>query len=152
MAQWTDRLAWKKLVSGESCPVCLSGRPLDVIAEVENCWLTMSDPGSPALPGTCALFVRRHVVELHDLNDEEAIQFMAALRRVSALLHAVTGAVKLNLECHGNTIPHLHVHFFPRSRGDPFEQGPIIPGLQGSPDGQRRHAAIRRRLIEQFGA
>ena len=32
-----------------------------------------------------------------------------------------TQPVKVNYEIHGNTIPHLHVHVFPRFRGDPFE-------------------------------
>ena len=36
-----------------------------------------------------------------------------------------TGAAKLNYEIPGNTIPHLHMHLFPRFRGDPFADGPI---------------------------
>jgi hypothetical protein len=32
---------------------------------------------------------------------------------------------KMNYEIHGNTIPHLHMHLFPRFDGDPFEGGPI---------------------------
>ena len=32
-----------------------------------------------------------------------------------------SGATKMNYEVHGNTIPHLHMHFFPRYAGDPFE-------------------------------
>ena len=35
--------------------------------------------------------------------------------------------MKMNYEVHGNTAPHLHVHFFPRYRGDQFEGGPINP-------------------------
>jgi diadenosine tetraphosphate (Ap4A) HIT family hydrolase len=37
----------------------------------------------------------------------------------------VTEAVKMNYEIHGNTLPHLHMHFFPRRRGDPFEDRAI---------------------------
>jgi diadenosine tetraphosphate (Ap4A) HIT family hydrolase len=33
--------------------------------------------------------------------------------------------VKLNWEIHGNTIPHLHAHLFPRYVGDRFEGRPI---------------------------
>ena len=59
---------------------------------------------------------------------------MKDLQRVSKALHAITGAVKLNYEIHGNTIPHLHVHLFPRYKGDPFEGGPIDPRrVQTSP-------------------
>jgi diadenosine tetraphosphate (Ap4A) HIT family hydrolase len=54
---------------------------------------------------------------------------MRDLQRVAAALQEITKAVKLNYEIHGNTLPHLHVHLFPRYRGDPFEGGPINPQL-----------------------
>ena len=54
---------------------------------------------------------------------------MRDLQRVSKIVQEITGAVKLNYEIHGNTIPHLHVHLFPRYKGDPFEDGPINPRL-----------------------
>jgi diadenosine tetraphosphate (Ap4A) HIT family hydrolase len=119
-----------------------------VIAKVEGCWLTMDDASAPALPGTCALFHRRHAVELHELSAAEAACFMAAVQRVTALLQAASGAVKINYEVHGNTIPHLHMHFFPRYRRDPFERGPVDPRRGGSSDDLRRLLAIRRKLIE----
>jgi diadenosine tetraphosphate (Ap4A) HIT family hydrolase len=31
----------------------------------------------------------------------------------------------MNYEIHGNTIPHLHLHLFPRFAGDPFQGRPI---------------------------
>jgi diadenosine tetraphosphate (Ap4A) HIT family hydrolase len=124
------------------------GEPTHVIAEVEGCWLTMDEASAPALPGTCALFHQRHAVELHELSAAEAAAFIAAVQRVAALLQEATGAVKINYEVHGNTIPHLHMHFFPRYRGDPFEGGPVDPRIGGSPDDLGRHLAIRRKLIE----
>lgn len=45
----------------------------------------------------------------------------------------VTGAVKINYEIHGNSIPHLHMHFFPHYRGDQFEGGSINPKLTVQP-------------------
>jgi hypothetical protein len=44
--------------------------------------------------------------------------------RVSSALPAITGSVKLDYEIHGNTLRHLHMHFFPRYAGDPFEGVP----------------------------
>jgi diadenosine tetraphosphate (Ap4A) HIT family hydrolase len=64
-------------------------------------------------------------VELHDLGDAEAFSLMGDMRRVSRALKDVTGAVKINVDIHGNTLPHLHAHFFPRYVGDPYEDGPI---------------------------
>jgi diadenosine tetraphosphate (Ap4A) HIT family hydrolase len=108
----------------------------------------MAADAAPALPGMCSLFMKRHAVDLHDLSPEEGAGFMTAAQSVSRFLAKSTGAVKINYEMHGNTIPHLHMHFFPRYRGDPFETGPIDPRVEGSPDDLQRHLTIRRRLIE----
>jgi len=59
--------------------------------------------------------------------DPEGAAFMRDLRKASKALSQVTGAVKLNFEIHGNTIPHLHVHIYPRYLGDTFEGRPINP-------------------------
>ena len=77
--------------------------------------------------GYACLVFRRHAVELHDLTEAEGTSFMRDIRRLSAALQDVTGAVKLNYEVHGNSIPHLHMHFLPRYPADPFEGGPIDP-------------------------
>jgi diadenosine tetraphosphate (Ap4A) HIT family hydrolase len=34
---------------------------------------------------------------------------------------------KMNYEIHGNTLPHLHLHPYPRASDDPFVGGPIDP-------------------------
>ena len=127
MSRWNDAEGWRALVSGEACPICASmreeGRPRGCIAELEATYLT-THRGMP-VRGYCCLVLRRHAVELHDLGDAEAEALMRDMRRVSEALQSATGAVKINVEIHGNTIPHLHVHFFPRYPGDRFEGGPI---------------------------
>ena len=42
-------------------------------------------------------------------------------------MKAKVNGIEVNYEIHGNTVPHLHVHIFPRYIGDPFEGGPINP-------------------------
>lgn len=41
------------------------------------------------------------------------------------MLKTVSGAVKSNYEIHGNSMPHLHAHLFPRYLDDPFPSAPI---------------------------
>jgi diadenosine tetraphosphate (Ap4A) HIT family hydrolase len=125
MSKWTEPEEWERLRSGESCPVCLRGGPLDAFAELEESFLTAS-PGA-TIRGNCVLFLKRHAVELHDLSPPEAAAFILDARRASRAIQEVTGAVKMNYEIHGNTIPHLHMHIFPRYVGDPFENRPIDP-------------------------
>ena len=147
MARWGEAL-WPELLSGEGCPICLGGQPADVIGGLQTSWLTMADEATaPALPGTCALFHRRHAVDLHDLTLGEGAAFMHDVQTVSRALGEASGAVKINYQIHGNTIPHLHLHLFPRYRGDPFEGGPIDPRVRGTEEGRRKHRGIRQALI-----
>ena len=125
MSSWRDADAWARQCSGEACVICADGGPRDVLAALEVSQATMGDDA--VLPGQCCLVLRRHAVELHHLEDAEGAAFMRDLQRLCRALQAVTGAVKLNLELHGNTLPHLLVHVFPRYAGDPFEGRPIDP-------------------------
>lgn len=147
MSKWTDPEVWAGLTGGEACPICRDGGPTNAIAELEVSTLAMGD-GAATLPGTCALFLRRHAVELHDLPPEEGAAFMRDVQRVSRALAQATGAVKMNYEVHGNTIPHLHVHFYPRYIGDPFESAPINPRLPPPADNAAEVARIKRHVID----
>lgn len=78
---------------------------------------------------------------------------MRDVQRLSRALQAVTGAVKMNYEVHGNTLPHLHMHFFPRYPGDLFEGGPIDPrAVRRSVYAPGELAALRERLRAALGA
>ena len=118
-------MRWRALCSGDACPICVRAEPLHVIASLRSSWLTM--PKEAPVAGYVCLVSRAHAVELHDLSEEDAQSFMQDARRVSRALAAATAAVKLNYEIHGNTLPHLHIHFFPRYCGDRFEGKPIDP-------------------------
>ena len=83
--------------------------------------------------GYACLVCRTHAVELHDLMPEVAAAFMRDAQTVSKALMAATGAVKMNYEIHGNSLPHLHMHLFPRYRGDRFEGRPIDPKSVSGP-------------------
>ncbi len=120
MASWDDLERWWRLTSGEACPFCVQGRPNGVVAELEGCYLTVD--ANVRVRGYCCLVVRRHAVEFDELSEAEAIGLVRDLRQVARVLRRITGAVKLNYEVHGNTIPHLHVHLIPRYRGDELEE------------------------------
>jgi diadenosine tetraphosphate (Ap4A) HIT family hydrolase len=105
------------------CPICVRGEPLDIIASLRSSWLTM--PVRAPLPGYVCLVAREHVVELHDFAEVDGASFMRDIQNVSRAVSAATSPLKMNYEIHGNTLPHLHVHFFPRHEGDQFEGGPI---------------------------
>lgn len=150
MANWNDSALWRGLLDGSSCPVCQRGFPLHVLATLDAAWLTM--PEEAVMPGYVCLVSRVHAVELHDLSEAQANAFMQDVRKVARAVSSATGAVKLNYEIHGNILPHLHMHFFPRHVGDRFEGKPIDPGrVSRSVYKAGAFAAARDRLLRALG-
>jgi diadenosine tetraphosphate (Ap4A) HIT family hydrolase len=131
MSLWNDPDRWSALCSGEACPICRRSEPLDVVAKLEASWVTMEE--SAPVRGYACLVSQIHAVDLHDLSEAAACAFVRDARKASMAIASVTGAVKMNYEIHGNSIPHLHIHFFPRYRGDQFEGQPINPRLVVQP-------------------
>ena len=125
MSGWNDPDRWREMVSGADCPICRKASGWDPIATLEISDVMTNDRGP--MRGYCWVPLARHAVELHELSPDEGAAYMRDLQRVSRAVQTVTGAVKLNCEIHGNTVPHLHAHIFPRYPGDRFEGRPIDP-------------------------
>ncbi|KPJ52043.1 hypothetical protein AMJ39_08725 [candidate division TA06 bacterium DG_24] len=128
MSSWTDPEKWMQYLSREGCPVCnqtAETRPPTerTIADLSVSRLVADR--NTCLKGHCCLVLKPHVIELYELSQDEAIAFMRDAKVASLALEKVTGAIKLNYEIHGNTIPHMHMHLWPRQIGDRFESSPI---------------------------
>jgi diadenosine tetraphosphate (Ap4A) HIT family hydrolase len=117
-------------VGDPSCPICQAARARDVVAELEAVWVTI--PEVAPLPGYVCLVAKRHVREPFELPESERQAFWRDVDRVAEALHSGLRPDKMNYEIHGNTVPHLHVHLFPRRKGDRFEGKPI-DGRAGEP-------------------
>lgn len=100
------------------CPICERGEPLDVVLELDQTWLTA--PSRVPLPGYLVLVSKRHVREPFELEDDERAGFWADVDRVAEAVARELVPDKLNYEIHGNTLPHVHLHLYPRTRGDRF--------------------------------
>jgi len=149
MSSSGDPERWERWRRGEDCPICRSVVVDDAAAELDVSRLMMS--ADAPMRGYAWLALRRHAIELHDLTDDEGAALMRDLRRTSAAIAAATDAVKLNYEIHGNTVPHLHVHIFPRYVGDPFEGTPIDPRAIREPVyGPGEFTRMRERVIEEL--
>jgi diadenosine tetraphosphate (Ap4A) HIT family hydrolase len=110
------------------CCVCLDvpgPEDLVIIGELEASWVEASMRAQGCLWGKCHVLSKKHFVELHDVAAPDLADFMAGVQRAGKALKAVSGAVKINYEIHANTVPHLHVHLFPRYVDDPFPGGAI---------------------------
>lgn len=90
-------------------------------------WVTA--PPRASLPGYVCLVARKHVAEPFELDDGGG--WWAECMAVARVLKEELGSTKINYEIHGNTIPHLHLHLYPRFEGDPFAGRPIDGAAQG---------------------
>ena len=107
----------------EDCVICAQAAPLDVAVELAATWVSI--PPSTPLPGYVVLVSKRHVREPFELPEADRRAFWDDVDRVAAAVNAGLRPAKLNYEIHGNTIPHLHLHLFPRWEGDRFTGRPI---------------------------
>ena len=149
MSNWRDPELWQQWLRGDDCPICRGLTVDSAVAELEMSRLMMSEDAP--MRGYAWLPVRRHVVELHELTDAEGDAFMRDIRLVSRAIAAATGPVKLNYEIHGNTVPHLHLHVFPRYPGDPFEGRPIDPrSIRHPVYGPGEFEMVRTRVLEEL--
>ncbi len=126
MSFHNDLEQWRKWSRREGCPVCRNEpAPSDnvTIHEFPTSWLEAHP--RVCLRGTCYLLAKPHAVELYDLSCAELSAFMAEAQIAARALKETTGAVRINYEVHGNTVPHLHLHLFPRYVDDPFPGAPI---------------------------
>lgn len=117
---------WLSLTDARNCPVCHAAPMpdgMEDIVELPHSWLS-AEPVE-CLKGACHVIAKKHAVELYDLDDQELLGFMKEVQRCARALQTVTGAVKINYEIHGNTVPHLHIHLYPRTLDDPFPGKPI---------------------------
>lgn len=96
---------------------------MDIVLALGHTWVTL--PPRTPLPGYVVIVAKRHVREPFELPEADRLGFWADVDRVAEAIATGLRPDKLNYEIHGNTLPHLHVHLFPRRTGDRFAGLPI---------------------------
>lgn len=119
---WTDDIEqWNALCRPEGCIVCrddLLPSGMHVLAETPMVE-AMSMERVP-IPGYVYVTSKKHAVEPFDLSIEDQRWFWTDAMLVAQGVADVRRPAKMNYEIHGNTIPHLHMHLFPRTAGDVY--------------------------------
>ncbi len=75
--------------------------------------------------GYTLFLCKKHVTELHELDDEYRKEFLYEMSTVARAVFQAFHPEKLNYELLGNAEPHLHWHLFPRYKDDPSPRNPI---------------------------
>jgi len=109
-------------MNDDSCTFCriVSGElPAHIVLETEQVIGFLDH--RPLFPGHVLVCPREHVVTLPELPDELLEPLFAAVRLVSDAVPRAVGA-QGTFVAENNTVsqsvPHLHVHVVPRSKGD----------------------------------
>jgi diadenosine tetraphosphate (Ap4A) HIT family hydrolase len=102
---------------------CRDGTHPGLIAELDTGFAVLGD--SQQFRGYSLLLCKTPATELHELPHPTRLRY---LEEMSQLAEAVARAVqphKLNYECLGNVVHHLHFHVFPRRADEPQSTLPV---------------------------
>jgi len=102
-----------------ACPFCAGARPAPDhrIGDLGVTEAYLHD--DQFFPGWVVLKLKRHATELFELDAGERGRMMDEVARVAAALHTLFAPRKINYECLGNQIAHMHWHVVPRLPDDP---------------------------------
>lgn len=101
------------------CKIINREAPATIIDEDENT-ITFLDI-RPLFPGHCLVAPRNHIVTLPEIKDEQLQPLFNKVKQISKILPEALNAegtfVAMN-NIVSQSVPHLHVHIVPRSKGD----------------------------------
>jgi histidine triad (HIT) family protein len=125
------------------CAIAAGEVPAQLVLD-EDLVLAFLD-NRPVFKGHVLVIPRQHVVTLADLPDDLGLPFLRAVRRLSAALPAALGAqgsfVGIN-NVVSQSVPHLHAHVIPRTKGDGL-RGFFWPRLRYASDDEAAGYAAR---------
>lgn len=113
----------------DNCEICArigdarEGRHPGVIAELDTGYAVLGD--SQFFRGYSVLLCKTPATELHELPAKVRLRYLEEMAQLAEAVARVTRAHKLNYECLGNMVHHLHFHVFPRRLTDPDPKAPV---------------------------
>lgn len=115
----------------DNCFICTAieeikaGKFRDLVAELKGGYVILGD--QQFYRGYCILFAKLHATELYLMPADAARLLFDEMRLTAEAIAAVVKPWKMNYECLGNSVPHVHWHLFPRqaSEADELKRGPI---------------------------
>ena len=110
---------------------CRAGTHPGLIAETETGFAVMGD--SQYFRGYCLLLCKHPATELDELPPAIRWKYLEEMALLAQAVREVTQPHKLNYECLGNLVPHLHWHIFPRRLS---EAEPLKPVWNCMPQGE----------------
>lgn len=130
------------------CAIAAGSVAAEIVLESEDIVAFLDT--RPVFKGHVLLVPRKHVATLPDLPDDLALPFVAAARRLATAMVAGLGA-QGSFVCANNvvsqSVPHLHLHVIPRTKGDGL-RGFLWPRVPyDSPQEMAEYAARLRSVL-----
>ncbi len=113
----------------DGCPLCETvkrvreGREAAFIAELSRTYMLLGE--NQGCRGWVVLVLKEHAEHMAGLSDAEQAEVFADVRRAAAAQRSVLGGVRINYECLGNVVAHVHWHLIPRHGDDPAPRGVV---------------------------
>lgn len=99
-------------------------------------------------PGWCVLLLKQHVEHLAEVDARTQAELFSDVARVAGAIRRVFGPLRVNYECLGNQVAHVHWHVIPRHADDPDPRKPVwgwpAERLKGLLNADQRADLIRR--------
>lgn len=129
------------------CAIAAGSVAAEIVLESEDIVAFLDT--RPVFKGHVLLVPRKHVATLPDLPDDLALPFVAAARRLATAMVAGLGA-QGSFVCANNvvsqSVPHLHLHVIPRTKGDGL-RGFLWPRVPYDSPQEMAEAAARLRSV-----
>lgn len=88
---------------------------------------------APVVPGHCLLIPRRHMIDIKEASEEELSDLFKTLKKIRPVILKLYGdrSNSYNFTAQigrysGMSVMHLHFHFIPRRKQDPFQRGKSV--------------------------
>lgn len=147
------------------CPMCATildlGRAGSMwIADLSESHVVLGD--NQGCRGWCALLLKGHVEHLSELDEDRQMRVWRDVSRVAGAIRAVFpksgkdgGPPRINYECLGNQVAHVHWHVIPRHADDMDPTKPVwgweTERLKGSMTETQREALVKQLRVQLQG-
>lgn len=113
-----------------NCPLCdtlaavrRGVGPSPVVADLVHTVVMLGE--NQGCPGWCVAVLKDHAEHLADLPVEIQSAVFGEVARTATAIRSVLGPVRINYECLGNQVAHVHWHIIPRHADDPEPTRPV---------------------------
>jgi histidine triad (HIT) family protein len=129
------------------CEIVGAARPAAVVLESDEVVAFLD--ARPVFKGHTLVVPRRHVVTLGDLPDDLVLPYVGVIRTISAAMPEAFGCQGTFVAANNvvsQSVPHLHFHVVPRTKGDGL-RGFFWPRTKYASDDEAETYAAKLRAV-----